>query len=245
MSGRHVAEICSATVFGSRRLILSYELGVRSVRACRRSATVILKAMAEKAPISPALARFLAALEAQGQTETAWAGGTVPLRLTSYCCQELPPAEHVSSVRCIVFRGESVLVVRGANQAHVLPGGRREPGETLDQTLARELLEETGWTVGPTRLIGVVHLHHLGPRPTHVAPTSPHYPDFLWLIYVAEAAAERPGAIVPDYPEGVPGFVPLSDVALLPLDAESRLFLARACVIWNQDQSVRHPKLEM
>jgi len=40
-----------------------------------------------------------------------------------------------------------VLVVREQNGAHLWPGGRREPNETLIETAQREVLEETGWTV--------------------------------------------------------------------------------------------------
>lgn len=174
------------------------------------------------------LARYLARLEPAGHTEPSWAGGAIRLRITSYFGDEPPLEAYVSSGHCVVFRGETVLVVRQGASAHVLPGGRREPGETLAQTLERELLEETGWTVGPARLIGVVHLRHLNPRPGSIPPDSPHFPDFLWPIYTAEALAERPGTALPGYPEGIPSFVPLAEVDTLPLVAESRLFLARA-----------------
>ncbi len=37
----------------------------------------------------------------------------------------------------------------------VVPGGRVEPGETIEQTAVRELLEETGLEVRPLRELGV------------------------------------------------------------------------------------------
>jgi len=179
---------------------------------------------------APELVRAFEGLEKMGETEVVWGGGTIPIRVTSYFCDAFPTLEQVSSVRCIVFRGDAVLVVREGEQgerAHVVPGGRRELGESVRQTLERELLEEIGWTVYEPRLIGVVWLRHLRPQPPD-RPVDPlWYSDFVWLIHAAEAAEERPEAVIAGHPEGVPGFVPLAEVDALPLGEESRLFLRR------------------
>jgi 8-oxo-dGTP pyrophosphatase MutT (NUDIX family) len=48
------------------------------------------------------------------------------------------------------------------------------------QTLHREVLEETGWTIRDARLIGLAHFQHLAPKPNHKRYP---YPDFLHLVY--------------------------------------------------------------
>ena len=199
---------------------------------------------------APELVRAFEGLEKAGETEVVWGGGTIPIRVASYFCESFPTLEQVSSVRCIVFRGDAVLVVREGERgerAHVVPGGRREAGESVRQTLERELLEEIGWTVGEPRLIGVVWLRHGRPlppdRPLDLRLDPRWYPDFVWLIYTAEAAEERPEAMIAGHPEGVPGFVPLAEVDALPLGDESRLFLSRASVVTGRKKWGQRPPL--
>ena len=56
-------------------------------------------------------------------------------------------------------RGRLLMIKRGHEPAAGLwsiPGGRIEPGETDAEALVREMLEETGLTVEPGRLLGRV-----------------------------------------------------------------------------------------
>src|SRR3990170_9043786 len=130
------------------------------------------------------LSDFLADGTRLYEGSTNW-GGTMPLQITLYLCNKLPPLEYVSSVRAIVFQERSVLVITQENgQMYIIPGGRVQQGEAPLETLKRELLEETGWTLHKTKLLGCMHLHHLAPKPEGY---SYPYPDFLWLIYIAEA----------------------------------------------------------
>ncbi|MGE5141036.1 MAG: NUDIX domain-containing protein, partial [Rudaea sp.] len=55
----------------------------------------------------------------------------------------------------------------------------------IEETLEREVLEETGWSLRDARLLGLLHYHHLEPRPP--AYRYP-YPDFIQLVFVAEAS---------------------------------------------------------
>jgi ADP-ribose pyrophosphatase YjhB (NUDIX family) len=52
-------------------------------------------------------------------------------------------------------RGRILLTRRADNGRWCLPGGHVDPGETVAESCAREVLEETGLKVRPTRLIGV------------------------------------------------------------------------------------------
>jgi ADP-ribose pyrophosphatase YjhB (NUDIX family) len=52
-------------------------------------------------------------------------------------------------------RKKVLLTKRADNGLWCLPGGRMEPGESAEQCCRREVREETGLEVQPTRLIGV------------------------------------------------------------------------------------------
>lgn len=144
-----------------------------------------------------------------------WGKGTIPLRITGYLADEPPPLAYVTSVRAVVFKGDEVLVQRNRDGYNLLPGGRREPGETLEETLERELLEESGWTLGARSLLAVVHLQHLGPKPPDYRYV---YPDFVWVIYVAEAESYRPEAMVDDGYEVDSGFRSVEEARRLVSD---------------------------
>jgi 8-oxo-dGTP pyrophosphatase MutT (NUDIX family) len=128
------------------------------------------------------LSLYLASLGAPVCEEYVTWGRQV-LRVQSYVGDADPPVEYVTSVRCIVLRGDQVLVVRDPEELHIIPGGRRERDESFEQTAMREVSEETGWLVGNLRLVGVKHFYHLSPKPArHPYP----FPVFLQLIYTGE-----------------------------------------------------------
>jgi 8-oxo-dGTP pyrophosphatase MutT (NUDIX family) len=181
------------------------------------------------------LKAFLLRHAACDETTAVWSG--VRLHVTSYLSQELPPAGLVSSARCVLLRtgeagggAQEVLVVREQRGAHLLPGGRREPHETLEETARREVLEETGWTVTGMRLLGFVRYHHLTPRPEGYKYP---YPDFLHVIFAARAHTFQPERMFPAEvleKEHVLSteFVPVDAVGAVPLAAAHLLFLKAA-----------------
>jgi|APSaa5957512535_1039671.scaffolds.fasta_scaffold43730_2 8-oxo-dGTP pyrophosphatase MutT (NUDIX family) len=157
--------------------------------------------------------------------ETAlWADGTMPLDVCAYISDRVPPASLVSSVRCILRRGADIMVIEDfKGDHHILPGGRCEPGEESEETLQRELLEETGWTAHSPVLVGFTYFHHLQPAPEGYK--YPH-PDFFQLIYVSEAGEHRPDAMEEESEwEKAADFRPATNVRSLNLDPINRAFL--------------------
>ena len=125
----------------------------------------------------------LAALPAVATEEQVW--GEHRLRLNAYAGGLDVPDALVTSVRGVLALADRVLVMKAPDGQHLMPGGRREPGEGYFDTLRREMREETGWEVEVGDMLGVLHFRHLTPKPEgHAYP----YPDFLHLVYACTAA---------------------------------------------------------
>ena len=77
------------------------------------------------------------------------------------------PARPLVGIGIVVLRENTVLLVRRTRPpspgAWSLPGGAQRLGETAEQAARRELLEETGLSVGPLHLAGHVDSIHTDP----------------------------------------------------------------------------------
>ena len=137
-----------------------------------------------------------------------------------------PPPELVVSVRALARRGDEVFLFESEGGAHVLPGGRREPGESPGAALVRELREETGCTIsGTPRRLGLLHLHNLSPwrhDPRYKYP----YPDSLQWVFRVEVTGEALPSDDPFVDNG--RFVSIEEARRLVSSAVERLFLDAA-----------------
>jgi ADP-ribose pyrophosphatase YjhB (NUDIX family) len=154
------------------------------------------------------LEHFLATHECNSSESASWRGGQIELTINSYLTADPPPDLFVTSSRCVIVADNHVLVMTNPAGEHILPGGRRGPGEPLERALAREVHEETGLTIPAGPQIAVFHYHHKTPRPV-IYPYP--YPDFLNVIHVVRLAETQVISVADTYElEGV--FVPIDSI---------------------------------
>lgn len=180
--------------------------------------------MSNNATMSQA-ADFLSAHTPRAHHDTRW--GELRLRVTTYLCDRLPPLELITSARAVVLRQGHILAVRDPDGQHILPGGRREPHETLEQAVRREVLEETGWTIDGLRLLGVLRFRHRSPKPVGYAYP---YPEFFQAVYRANATSHHPTKRQPAGYELGAELQPLAAVQRLNLTPAEQVLLRAALI---------------
>lgn len=79
-------------------------------------------------------------------------------RVDHYQDADAPPANSiVVAVTAFILdnAGQLLMIRRTDNDLYAIPGGAQEIGETISQTVVREVVEETGITVEVTGLVGI------------------------------------------------------------------------------------------
>lgn len=136
----------------------------------------------------PRLAAALDGLTPLSRERLEWPGRAV-MSVAAYLGAALIPDDLVTSVRCIVFRRGQLLVCQTPHGVDIWPGGRRELGESYEETACREVQEETGWLVDASTLrqLGFLHFHVLEVLAPDVMPRL----DFVQVVFTAEGQAGR------------------------------------------------------
>lgn len=166
----------------------------------------------------PELITLLDTLTPVAVTRISWIGLT-DLDVAAYRDWPECPDFLVTSVRCIVRVDDRVVVCHTPDGPHIVPGGRREPGESHTATAVREVREETGWLLDEPDLsfVGFFHYRMLDPLPEdHPFP----HPDILQLVYTARAARHSADWSSWSDSEGWEqrhDLVPTADLANLPI----------------------------
>lgn len=167
-----------------------------------------------------ALEAFLSRHPSFGGWREEWLG--VPLEFRACLSDELPPRAWVGSVRAIVLRNDEVLLVHSSVPI-LSVGGRCQPGETMEQTLLREVAEETGWRVAPVGVIGFIHCRHRDEqRPDWGRPA----PDFIDPLFAVVAELFDAELMDPTSPRCE--FVSTDEVERLGVEEINRTFLREA-----------------
>ncbi|MEX2395300.1 MAG: NUDIX hydrolase, partial [Actinomycetota bacterium] len=129
----------------------------------------------------PCIERLIARAAPLASERVSWPNG-LELVNTAYAEPiDLISDDLVRSVRCITRVGDGIVVCDTPDGEHIMPGGRREPGETFIETAVREVHEETGWHLiaGAVTYLGLWHIEFLNPEIGD--PTLPR-PDIVQVI---------------------------------------------------------------
>ena len=88
-----------------------------------------------------------------------------------------------NAARAIIIRNGQLLVLKKTDGTFSLPGGAADPGESLEQGLQRECLEEIGTRVEISRLAHVGD--YFKPRKSD-PPNIRHHIEFLFVCHVGD-----------------------------------------------------------
>ena len=94
----------------------------------------------------------------------------------------LPPLALITSASVFAFKDNQILLTNLHSRGWDIPGGHLEAGETPEETMRREVHEETGATLAAITLLGYSHLKVLAPKPEGYRYP---YPDSYMVSYWA------------------------------------------------------------
>jgi len=118
-----------------------------------------------------------------------------------------------NAVRALIIRDGKLLVLKKIDGSYTLPGGAHDPGETLEQGLQRECLEEIGTEVQINRLAYIGD--YFKPKDS-IPPSTRHQVEFLFHCSVSDDYCAHSGHH-PDKRQVDVLWLELNDLANQPL----------------------------
>jgi ADP-ribose pyrophosphatase YjhB (NUDIX family) len=170
------------------------------------------------------LTQLLGTIRPFASEDVTWPRG-IELHLDAYLTSTVPSPDYITSVRAVVLTDAGCAVLKNVDGVHALPGGRRHPAEPIDETLRREILEETGCSISVCRPLGFLHFHHLTPMPTDY---SYPYPDFVNALFAVRATPTSEFSGDPDGYETHLEFVPPGEIDWIRIPAYQRPLVSAA-----------------
>lgn len=129
-----------------------------------------------------------------------------------------PTDRVIVGALCYVIREGHVLMLRRNRHPHIhkwtAPGGKTEIGEAPDETVRREIHEETGLTVHQPTLRGIITVIDVA-FPLH------------WLLFLFRADDATGTARTGDTPEGMLQWIPLNALDAYPMPRADQVYLPR------------------
>ncbi|MFW6075486.1 MAG: NUDIX hydrolase [Chloroflexota bacterium] len=109
-----------------------------------------------------------------------------PNIVSLYLSDALPPSKLITSAFALAFDGDCILMTRLRHRGWDIPGGHVEPGESPEQTMRRETLEETGAALGRACPFGHLRMEVLAPKPERYRYPYPVSYQVLFLTRVVD-----------------------------------------------------------
>ena len=132
------------------------------------------------------------------------------------CLNELPPLNLIGNVNLVPFRADQWLILRLQSGEWEIPGGTLEPGESYEDAISRESIEEVGALLITFELLGAWHC--ISTAPKLYRPHLPH-PEFYRIV--GYGAVDIIGS--PENPEGTEQ---VASVEFVPIDEAVQRFRA-------------------
>lgn len=109
----------------------------------------------------------------------------IPNEIALILDNELPPTHLITSAFALAFQGRSILMTNLNSRGWDIPGGHLEPGESPEEAVRREVVEETGVQLADLRFFGYQHIRLLAPCPSNYRHP---YPDSYQTFFLATVA---------------------------------------------------------